>query len=57
MSPDYPDAHNNLASALAQSGQSGDAVSEFKKALALRPDYPEAQAGLGRLLMLSGKTS
>ena len=57
MSPDYPVAHNNLALALAQSGQAADAASEFKKALALRPDYPDAQGGLGSLLMQSGRLS
>jgi protein O-GlcNAc transferase len=53
--PDYPDAYNNLASALVESGQPHDAVVEFKKALALKPDYPEAQVGLGGALTQTGR--
>ena len=45
LSPDYPDAHNNLASVLVESGRPGEAIAEFRKALALKPDYPRRRRG------------
>jgi tetratricopeptide (TPR) repeat protein len=55
LSPDYPDPHNNLASAMAQSGNLDRAIVEYGKALERKSDYTEAHLGLGAILAQSGR--
>ncbi len=55
LRPDYPEAHNDLGSALAQQGRLDEAVAHYGRALALRPDYPEAHSNLGSALADQGR--
>jgi tetratricopeptide (TPR) repeat protein len=48
---DDPEAHNNLAAALLNSGRALDAAGAAQHALSLRPGYAEAHANLGRALL------
>ena len=50
IDPKYTDARFDLASAEAESGDLGAAVSDFKQVLAERPNYPKAQEHLGDVL-------
>lgn len=45
--PDNGLAHNNLGTALYESGKLNEAIVHFKKALAIRPDFIDAQNNLG----------
>lgn len=44
---DNPIAHNNLGSLDMQEGRTDDAVTEFQKAIELRPRYAQARSNLG----------
>jgi tetratricopeptide (TPR) repeat protein len=55
LSPDYPEAHNNLGSALQAQGRLDEAVTCYRRALELRPDYPEAHNNLGSALQAQGR--
>jgi serine/threonine protein kinase/Flp pilus assembly protein TadD len=55
LRPDYPQAHNNLCSALAAEGRHAEAESECREALRLRPDFSEALVNLGASLSNQGK--
>jgi protein O-mannosyl-transferase len=47
--------HNNLGVTLAGQGRHEEAISHYRKALAIAPDYPDAHANLGKELLKSGK--
>jgi predicted O-linked N-acetylglucosamine transferase (SPINDLY family) len=53
--PDFPDALNNLASALIQLGRYSEAEPVLQRALVLRPRFPEAQTRLIELLRQLGR--
>jgi tetratricopeptide (TPR) repeat protein len=48
-------AHDNLGSALMQSGKLDEAIHHYEQALRLKPDYAEAHYALGIALMLAGR--
>jgi tetratricopeptide (TPR) repeat protein len=45
--PDYPEAHNNLGSLLAEEGNLQEAVQHYQAALNIRPNYGQAHYNLG----------
>ncbi len=47
ITPENPDAHNNLGQRLQDRGKYVEAVEEFKKALAINPSFPAALNNLG----------
>ncbi len=53
--PDNCVAQNNLGSALAQSGQTQEAISHFREALRLKPGYADAHYNFGLALVSSGQ--
>ncbi|MCE9520598.1 MAG: tetratricopeptide repeat protein [Verrucomicrobia bacterium] len=55
LSPNYADAHNNLAVALLDKGRVDDALTHFQKALELKPVFAEAMNNLGKVLFLKGQ--
>jgi predicted TPR repeat methyltransferase len=55
LKPDYPEAHNNLGSALKDRGKLADAVVSYERALALKPDFAEVHNNLGSALEAEGK--
>lgn len=57
LRPNYPEAHNNLAVLLRESGDLVAAAEHYRQALALRPDYPEAHYNYGLLLDRTGRTA
>ena len=56
ISPEYPDANNNLGYALAGKGQWDEAVVLFQTAMRLRPNFPQAHSNLAVSLSRQGKT-
>jgi protein O-mannosyl-transferase len=55
ISPDYPDAHNNLGFVLSQiPDRLPDAVKQYEATLRLKPDSTEAHNGLGAALVRRG---
>ncbi len=50
-----PVAHNNLAFALDDRGESGAAIEHLERALVLRPDYLTARVRLGNILLTQGR--
>ena len=57
LRPDSPETHNNLAIALAQTGDVKAAEQHFRAALSLKPDYAEAHLNLGITLANDGRTA
>jgi len=55
LKPDYADAHNNLAAALAARGRMDDAIAHYERALILKPDYAEAHNNLAAALAALGR--
>lgn len=55
--PGLPDAHLDLATALAEAGAAAlpECISEFREALRLDPRYVEAHYGLARALLRTGE--
>ncbi|MCK5497488.1 MAG: tetratricopeptide repeat protein, partial [Hyphomicrobiaceae bacterium] len=47
ITPDNPDAHNNLGQRYQEQGKFREAVEEFEKALAINPNFPSAWNNLG----------
>jgi Flp pilus assembly protein TadD len=47
ITPDNPDAHNNLGQRYQEQGKYREAVEEFEKALAMNPNFPGAWNNLG----------
>ncbi len=47
--PDDPQAHGDLADALAQQGETDDATTHYLRALEIDPADPRAKSGLARL--------
>lgn len=47
-------AHHNYAEALAQAGNSSEAMAEYYKAIQIQPNHAFAHEGLGRLLLAAG---
>ena len=47
-------AHNNVGAALDRQGRGDEALSEFRRALEIKPDYPEALNNLGAALNRQG---
>lgn len=54
IAPNSPEPHSNLGHIYHQRKQYGDAETEFRKALELKPDFGEAMNNLG-LTLLDGK--
>jgi tetratricopeptide (TPR) repeat protein len=52
---DYPEAHNNLAIALARSGRDAEALTHLAAAVGLSPAYAEAHFNLGLVLTRLGR--
>jgi Flp pilus assembly protein TadD len=48
--PEYPEAHNNLATVLRRMGRVDEAREHYRLALQYRPDYPQARRNLAALL-------
>ena len=46
LAPDSPEAHNNLGGALAATGRTAEAISEFEHALRLDPTLVSARRNL-----------
>jgi tetratricopeptide (TPR) repeat protein len=55
--PDNERAHYGLGTALARAGRIAASVTEYQKALSLRPNYPEAHSNLGSVLSAEGRTA
>jgi Flp pilus assembly protein TadD len=54
MAPDFPDAHNELGTALAKNGRIDEAIDELQKAIALVPTSVEYRFNLGFVMGLRG---
>lgn len=52
--PDSARLHNNLGLSLANAGNTKDAITEYKKALALGQGYPQIYNNLGNAQMAVG---
>ncbi len=50
IDPEYPDAHYNLAHALAAQGHQSEAAAHYRAALTLRPDWPQVRAEFAALM-------
>jgi predicted O-linked N-acetylglucosamine transferase (SPINDLY family) len=57
LSPDSPEIHNNLGTALDRAGRLSEAVQCFQRALALNPSYVRPLVNLGKVLRLQGQPS
>jgi tetratricopeptide (TPR) repeat protein len=55
LSPDFAEAHNNLAVVLNRQGKPDEAVGCCQRALELKPDFAEARSNLGIALNDQGK--
>jgi len=55
LKPDYPEAHNSLATVLMDQENYTQAVAHLREALRLRPDYHKGYNNLGLVLMQQGK--
>ena len=55
IKPDSAIIHNNLATALGQSGRFDEAIIHFRRALEIQPDYAEAHNNLGMALADHGQ--
>jgi Flp pilus assembly protein TadD len=55
LSPEHPEAHNNLGNALVRKGRLDEAISEFSATLDLDPLHANAHANLGVALAQTGK--
>ncbi len=53
--PGNPRAYANLAGGLDLAGQKDEAISNYEKAIQLKPDYAEVHTGLGSLLERIGR--
>ena len=52
LSPEDPDAYNNLAAAQQEVGKFKEAEINYRKAISLKYDYPEAHHNLGNFALL-----
>jgi len=55
LHPAFPDAYNNLGTALMAAGMPADAQASYLHALRLRPDFAEAHSNLGNVQRDLGK--
>ena len=55
ISPEDPDAHNNLALLLARQGDMEGATAEFREALKIDEQYTNAYYNLGRVMLQQGR--
>jgi protein O-mannosyl-transferase len=55
MNPNSWIAHNNLGTALLQTGRVDEAIIQYREALQIKPDYAEAHYNLGIALRQMGK--
>lgn len=55
VSPDFVDAHFNLANSYRAMGKLANAATSYRKAIQLKPDFVEAHVNLGILLKGMGK--
>jgi lipoprotein NlpI len=53
--PDYPEAHNNLGSALVRLGQCEEGLRSYIRAISLRPNYDEAYYNRGVTQQMLGR--
>jgi tetratricopeptide (TPR) repeat protein len=56
LNPQFAEAYNNLAEALAGRGSAKESIANFKKAVQLDAGYTIARANLGMLLIRTGQT-
>src|SRR5262249_14989543 len=57
LQPEYPEALNNFATCLLDTGHVEEALQAVLRATSLKPDYPEAQSNLGAVLSAAGRTA
>jgi len=57
INPDYAEAHNNLGSALIQTGHALEAIDHFKQALRMNPNSADTHNNLGAALAQMGRIS
>jgi predicted TPR repeat methyltransferase len=55
LRPDFAEAHNNLANALAKQGRTDEAIGHYARALELRPAYADAHVNFGDILDREGR--
>ena len=55
IQPDYWEAHNNLANALAARGQFDEAIVHYREALEIQPDSLGLRCNFGRALIGGGR--
>jgi tetratricopeptide (TPR) repeat protein len=55
LNPDFAQAHENLGSSLARSGQLPAAIEQFEAAIQIDPGYVVARNNLGFALAQSGR--
>jgi protein O-mannosyl-transferase len=55
--PNYVEAHNNLAGALARQGKSVEAAQHFEMAIRLRPGHADAHYNLGMIFFGQGRNT
>ena len=55
LSPDNPDAHNNLGNVLRDTGRLNEAEASFRRAVMLDPNFVEAHNNLGNIFLDLGR--
>jgi Flp pilus assembly protein TadD len=55
LSPEYAEAHSNLALALASQGHNEEALSQFSETVRLRPNSAVARLNYGKALADAGR--
>ncbi len=54
-SPDFPEAHYNMANVQAANGRIDEALASFRRAVKLKPDYVDAHSNMANALFMTGK--
>jgi Flp pilus assembly protein TadD len=55
IDPGYAEAHSNLGVALAQMGETREAMEHFEQALRIKPDYAQVHYNLAIILEQAGR--